>query len=258
MRPPKIVHVSENDVKSSIAPVTSDDLRDWVPWNHGEIDARSVCTNSKQSLDRYIEKGYKRWLVKYNKQGSAKSFSVWKDNYLALLDQSEDGMGGCPSFELNEFGDLTRNEHRREVLLLEAYTDWCKEYHKVQDPEKYSIFKLNLFQQVINSPSVDDEIVLNENADQVANLDFYLETLRNEPRLKETSKRLPREQPRERTFHRHKVIGSDVSIQEDHKRRIQKNARDAAYFERYMQPPPNYVQPTQKYWKDSDSSRLHP
>ena len=74
---------------------------------------------------------------------------------------------------------MRHDEAQREIILLEAYTNWCAEYRKEQDPQKFELFKMNLLQQVRNL-SIDQEITLDENADQVASLEFYIDPLLKE------------------------------------------------------------------------------
>ncbi|KAL3929457.1 MAG: hypothetical protein SGBAC_012199 [Bacillariaceae sp.] len=103
-------------------------------------------------MEEHIASEYRKWTKLHNKKADARHFEAFKRNYLDLLDESEEGHGGSgPVFQLNQYGDMTQEEHRREMLCLEAYYSWCQEYNKRQDPGRFQAFKLNLLQAVLQS-----------------------------------------------------------------------------------------------------------
>eukprot|EP00526_Cylindrotheca_closterium_P016042 CAMPEP_0113634600 /NCGR_PEP_ID=MMETSP0017_2-20120614/18022_1 /TAXON_ID=2856 /ORGANISM="Cylindrotheca closterium" /LENGTH=259 /DNA_ID=CAMNT_0000545317 /DNA_START=45 /DNA_END=824 /DNA_ORIENTATION=- /assembly_acc=CAM_ASM_000147 len=126
---------------------------DWIPWNHGEIEVQQ----DNSALEQHIASEYRKWAEMYHKQPDAVHFEAFKRNYLDLLDEAEEGHGGQHFFQLNQYGDMTQEEHRREMFMLEAYYNWCQEYNKRQDPRRFEAFKLNLLQAVIQQTNSLEE-----------------------------------------------------------------------------------------------------
>lgn len=193
--------ISKDDLKSSQPMVTRDTL-DWIPWHQGEVDTE---IDSAGTLDQYIESEYRAWLEQYNKRGDEAHFATFKQNYLKLLEEAEDGHGGQPFFQLNQFGDMTQKEHQREMIMLEAYYDWCREYGKRQDPMKFEFFKANLLEEVQRCGSIEEEIHLGEFADRRDNLEFFME-----PVVEETSQHLLSNSQR---LQHHEPIGFGVFVE---------------------------------------------
>ncbi|CAJ1941361.1 unnamed protein product [Cylindrotheca closterium] len=155
------VIVSLDDIKSSEPLVTSSN-DDWIPWNHGEV----VSEPDAYGMEEHIASEYRKWAELHNKQPDPVHFRAFQRNYLDLLAEAEEGHGGLPFFRLNQYGDLTQEEHRREMLLLEAYHSWCQEYNKQQDPNKFEDFKQNLLHAVYESANnLEEDFHLGEFAD---------------------------------------------------------------------------------------------
>lgn len=150
--------VSKDDFKST-QPLTTTDLMDWIPWHQGEVASDS------NSLDQHIESEYRKWAKLHDKEPDPVHCIAFKRNYLNLLSDAEEGHGGKPFFQLNQYGDMTQEEHRQEMLMLEAYYNWCREHNKRQDPQKFDVFKNNLLRAVSERGSLNEEIHLGEFAD---------------------------------------------------------------------------------------------
>ena len=165
-----------NDNLKSRQPITTDNVRNWIPWNHGQLSAE-VTSN----METYIRNEYDIWVHDYNKQPDEEHYQIFKRNFLKLLEDADDGEGGQKFFHMNQYGDMPRDEAQRELILLEAYSNWCIEYGKTQDAQKFEFFKVNLLQQIRNL-NIDEEITLDENADKVASLSFYMDPLLKEER----------------------------------------------------------------------------
>eukprot|EP00980_Cylindrotheca_fusiformis_P018733 scaffold6241_cov129-Cylindrotheca_fusiformis.AAC.10 len=174
IRSSKVV-ISIDDFKST-QPMTTKNLDEWIPWKQGEID---TTDDYDGTMEKYIEGEYRKWLETYNKRGDPRHFATFKQNFLTLLEEAEDGQGGQPFFQLNQFGDMTQQEHQREMIILEAYCGWCGQYGKQQDPRSFQYFKVNLLEQVRLRGQIDEEIHLGEFADRPGGLEYFMDPLRN-------------------------------------------------------------------------------
>lgn len=154
--------VSKDDFKSS-QPLTTNDMMEWIPWHQGEI---ATQTPNSYILDKHVESEYRKWARLHGKQPDPVHYQAFRQNYLDLLGEAEEGHGGQPFFHLNQYGDMTQEEHKQEMLMLEAYHNWCQHHNKRQDPRRFDAFKQNLIRAVIETEgNMEREIHLGEFAD---------------------------------------------------------------------------------------------
>jgi hypothetical protein len=108
-------------------------------------------------LEVFVRNEYQQWLSLHDKQADESRYPVFRLNFMAQLNHDLEHQGGAQFTHLNQFGDLTKEEYQREmVVCLEIYDQWCQQYGKEHDETKYEVFKVNLVQLSSRSAKEED------------------------------------------------------------------------------------------------------
>ncbi|CAJ1941229.1 unnamed protein product [Cylindrotheca closterium] len=125
------------------------------------------------SDELFLNHRYAKWLKDYGKEKG--NFPEWKRTYaqqLASIHRAEH-QHVVKSFIFDELSDLDDESYKIEREYKDAYTSWCLQFNKPENPARYDIFKMNFKQQILktiakidlNATDVPDLPVLNQFAD---------------------------------------------------------------------------------------------